>query len=252
MNFNVGKCKVLRVTRSTNIYKFNYTLHNATLEIVDNIRDLGIILDSTLSWNKHVHNIATKANRLSWLIKRTLGYQASEAAKRQLFISLVRSNIEYCTQIWGGLSKGNTVKIERIQRDATRYILNFCPKNYKERLCCLNLLPLSYRRDIADITFFHRCLHQTDFNINSFVHFTSNNVRDNRSAYDQTKLCIPYCRTQARKDVYFNRIVRKWNSLPLLMRSMTDETDFKRSLIIYIKQLLQTKYDADDSSTWYL
>ena len=92
MHINIGKCKVLRVTRSEsiNIYKFNYTLHNATLKIVDNIRDLGIILGSTLAWNNHVHNIVTKANRLSWLIKRTLGYQASEAAKRQLFISLGR------------------------------------------------------------------------------------------------------------------------------------------------------------------
>ena len=106
--------------------------------------------------------------------------------------------------------------IESVQRAATRYILDFPTMSYKNRLRELNLLPLSYRRDIADVNFIFRCMHiMYNININEFVKYTSNNIVFTRSSNDDTKLCIPHCKTTTFSQSYFNRIVHTWNSIPI-------------------------------------
>ena len=55
---------------------------------------------------------------------KTVGYNAPQALKCQLCNTLVRSEVEYCTQVRAGLSKTkfNVFNIERIQKNTTRYI----------------------------------------------------------------------------------------------------------------------------------
>ena len=52
-------------------------MNGVYLQRVDEIRDLGVIITSSLSWNNHMNNIITKVARISGLIKRTLGWHAS-------------------------------------------------------------------------------------------------------------------------------------------------------------------------------
>ena len=193
-----------------------------------------------------------KANRTMGLIKRTVGYKVSQSVKYQLYNSLVRSKLEYCAQIWGGLTKANDLEIERIQRRATRYILNFCDLNYQERLCKLNLLPLTYRRDVSDIIFFHRCLYENCVNLNSYVNFTSSSSRETRNTVDSTKLCIPHCRTQGNKLSYFKRIVNTWNKIPADVRMIVDKPTFKRHVTKIFYNLLKSHFNVDNYCTWHL
>ena len=49
--------------------------------------------------------------------------------------------------------------LECIQRAATRYILHYPDVKYNERCSTLNPLPLSFRRDRADLAFYFKYLH---------------------------------------------------------------------------------------------
>ena len=73
MDFNFNKCYIIPFTRSKNPILFDYTMNGVPLQSVDEIRDLGVIITSSLSWNNHINNIISKAARISGLIKRTLG-----------------------------------------------------------------------------------------------------------------------------------------------------------------------------------
>ena len=91
---------------------------------------------------------------------RALGFWAPQRVKRICYLAMVRSIIEYASIIWSPRFKYLITSIEALQRRATNYILanprrpNPNHLNYKERLTKLNMLPLSYRREIADIVFF--------------------------------------------------------------------------------------------------
>ena len=91
------------------------------------------------------------------MIKRAIGFNASEKVSRSLFTALVRSDVEYGSSLWSGTSKRNLQLIEGIQKRATNYILNYPNLDYRERLPKLKRLPLSFRREIIDLTFFLKC-----------------------------------------------------------------------------------------------
>ena len=79
-------------------------------------------------------------------------------SKKQFYLSLVRSQFLFGSVLW----KPNLLKdiktLERLQRRATKYILNDYTSDYKHRLMTLKILPLMYFVDISDIMFLIKCL----------------------------------------------------------------------------------------------
>lgn len=245
LKFNVSKCKILSITKCKLPILFEYKIDNIPLERVNSFKDLGVLLQSNLSWNSHVDNIVSKAKHVLGLIKRTVGYIAPTNVKLQLYISLVRSNLEYNTQVWGGLSKMNRMKIESIQRAATRYILNGSSITYSERLLKLNLLPLSIRRDLLDDKFFLKCmLGIFPLKVSNFVNFTFNANINTRSSCDPSLIKPPKCKTLTCRNSYFNRVSHSWNSLPLSIRMSTNIISFSHQIKIHYMSLVP-KFNPD-------
>ena len=240
LEFNVSKCKVLRVTKNLNPINFNYFINGCKLETVSEFKDLGIIVKNDLSWNNNTKSITSKAIRMLGLIKRTIGYRAPQNVKLQLYLSLVRSNLEYCTQSWNGLTKQNRIKIERVQRVATRYILNYPDMSYTERLLKLNILPLSFRRDILDLKFFYKCfVGKYCLNVRKYLQFTCEHYnRNTRFSSDPYLIKYPFCKTKTFRNSYFNRIIYSWNRLPLKIRSSNNINALNASLKDYFRKFV--------------
>lgn len=76
----------------------NYTLNLESVKRVDSLRDLGVIFPSPLSFNAHINDILSKANKMGGFIKRQ--YDNAFSVYLQLFDSLVRSHLEFCSVIW--------------------------------------------------------------------------------------------------------------------------------------------------------
>ena len=96
---------------------------------------------------------------------------------------------------------------------ATRWILQTKKggMSYKERLLSLNLLPLTYDREIKDLTFFYKAMHGLyDLDVLNFVSFVSHS-RTRNCNKPSLVLKIPSCKTNTFKSSYFNRIVPLWN-----------------------------------------
>ena len=71
MEFNVKKCKVLRVARIRSINDKDYYLGGTKLDRVDVEKDLGVLVSHNLSWNNYVDLISSKAQRMLNLLYRT-------------------------------------------------------------------------------------------------------------------------------------------------------------------------------------
>ena len=77
----------------------------------------------------------------------------------------------YCSVLWKPHLIKHIQLIERIQRRATKYVLNDYVGDYKSCLIKLQILPLMYILDLNDVIFFVRSLKSPHegFNIENFI-----------------------------------------------------------------------------------
>ncbi|KAK2555174.1 hypothetical protein P5673_023150, partial [Acropora cervicornis] len=132
-------------------------IHNF-INPVNVYRDLGFMVTSDLTWKVHVDSVAKKASRSLGYIKRTCGFKAPVQAKKllQLYLTMVRSKLEVGVLVWSSHRKENLMKIEGVQRSATRFILR-SDIGYKYRLSACGLIPLSLRQEMLDLSFLFKC-----------------------------------------------------------------------------------------------
>ena len=204
MKFNSKKCKYLPITRKKNIADSIYTLIGSQIMSVTTEKVLGVHVSSKLSWNNHIDVTISSANKMLGMIKRTCTNECDQRTLIILYKSLVRSQLEYASQVWSPFTKEKITALECVQRHATKFILktDLC---FPERLVKLNLLPLEYRREILDLCFFFKWLKSyINFNVSSYVNFKTPkyNIRNS-----EVTLVKGLFKTNVFKFYFFNRIV---------------------------------------------
>jgi len=83
------KCKTLT---SNNI-------NDTPISTSHNHKDLGVIINDNLDWNIHHDAILSRAYRTLGLIQRTFSRTICTPAKAKLYISLIRSQVLYCSPV---------------------------------------------------------------------------------------------------------------------------------------------------------
>ena len=143
--------------------KTTYFIENTALEHVNTIRDLGVFLDTKLTFRPHVEKTILKANRaLGVLIRsfqkaRPRGYLSRQAVLTSYFAH-VRSVLEYGSVIWGGAANSHMNRIERVQHKFTMWLNAHCAVqspliSYPDLLRHFKLNSLAARRLQHDILF---------------------------------------------------------------------------------------------------
>ena len=83
------------------------------------------------------------------------------SVRHSLYLSLVKSQLCYATQVWSPAYVTLNANVEQVQRHASRWILCMCgdEMSCKEQLIMLDLLSLSLDRELKDLVFFYNCLY---------------------------------------------------------------------------------------------
>lgn len=99
---------------------------NILIGPVDSYCDLGFTVTKDLSWKVRIDSITENVNRSLGFIKCTCGFKAPMQAtcKKLLYVSMVCSKLEVGVPVWSAFYKKNLIKIEGVQRRATRFIIS--------------------------------------------------------------------------------------------------------------------------------
>uniref|UniRef100_A0A1X7TL42 Uncharacterized protein n=1 Tax=Amphimedon queenslandica TaxID=400682 RepID=A0A1X7TL42_AMPQE len=126
--------------------------------------------------------------------------------------ALVLPILNYCSPVWRPSLIRDIISLERLQRRATKYILFDFQMDYKSRLETLELVPLMYYLERAELVFFVQLNHSDPcFNVYDYFSFTSSSKCTRSSKYKLVHSTLSL--TQARH-TFFHRLPRLWNSLP--------------------------------------
>ena len=243
MHFNETKCVHVRFLPSFGpspppTYYINLTAITSS----DQHKDLGIIFSSDLSFSNHYHHISSKANKTLGIIRRAFK-TSSIPAKKKLYLSLVRSQLTYCSPVWHPHLLKDIVALELIQRRATKYITGNFSTDYKSRLSSLHILPLMYYLELNDVMFLVNSIKYPSpgFNILDSISFTSSSTRS--STFH--KLRHTKSSTNSVRNLYFNRIPRLWNALPPIDLSSSSHS-IKSNLTKFLWTHFNTHFDPSN------
>lgn len=100
MELNIGKCSAITFTRKKNVTLYDYSIDGENLKRVSEIKDLGIILDSKLTFDNHVNYVFRRCNKLLGFVFRVCRRFRTQKSIMFLYNSLIRSLCEYGAVIW--------------------------------------------------------------------------------------------------------------------------------------------------------
>ena len=199
-----------------------YRIRSRPISFTDNIRDLGVLIDSKLTFKAHINNIIHNSFiRLRLILKCFRSRDKRILTKA--YCTYVRPILEYCSPVWSLHNKQLITKIELVQRFFTKAIPGLRTLPYKSRLQKLGLKTLEHRRLIHDLCLCHKILHE-------FIHWTIPKCpvfMSSRTRGHILRLRQEKCSTTNRLHFLINRIVKPWNSLPPDINSSTTHSRFK-------------------------
>ena len=119
MELNYKKCKQMFI----NFLKYKGSddenpiyVVGKPVETVSSFKLLGVWISNDLSWNTHVDMVLKKANSRLYALRllKKAGLQASHIV--QIYISFIRSRIEYASPVWSSIPKSLSDILESVQK----------------------------------------------------------------------------------------------------------------------------------------
>ena len=115
LSVNYSKSNYLIFSNTKHKHKFDIKMNENTLKQVHDINYLGVCLEESLTWKKHLEAVQTKISKASYLISKIRHY-VDLATLKILYYSLVFPHINYCITVWGGTYKSSLLPIIRLQK----------------------------------------------------------------------------------------------------------------------------------------
>lgn len=160
MVLNTSKCSVISFTRKRLPLIHSYSLSGVPLARESSVKDLGVLLDSKLTFSEHLAYIISKASSQLGFIFRFAKHFKDVYCLKTMYCSLVRPILEYASVVWSPYYQNGIQRIEKIQRKFIRYALRHLPwadshnlPSYESRCKLIHLDLLSVRRDVAKACF---------------------------------------------------------------------------------------------------
>ena len=246
--FNVNKCKVMEIytnklssqMSSLNELKMCDAKNGRTsLEKTTSERDLGVTLNKKLKWNDHIENAVLKANNALGMLRKTFKYWSCKSFK-QLYVAFVRPHLEYCSAIWNPHLKKDILKLERVQRRATKLIPGIRDLPYEERLNKIGLQTLEKRRVRGDLIQYFKIF--KGFNRINWFHAVepmasiSANGPASGIRGGNHRIAKQLTKVESRANFLPNRIANEWNKLPAEIVNSKTVNQFKNRLDKFTSQ----------------
>lgn len=165
-----------------------------------------------MRWNVHIANICKRVNSTLSFLKRNINI-SNPKVKENAYKALVRPTMEYACTTWDPYQQNNRHSLEMVQRRAARYVRNryHNTSSVTEMLHQLQWTSLEARRRQARLVLLYKIS-------NNLVKIdpTSKLIppkRLSRNMHDRS-FQIPASSTTLRRESFYPRTIREWNSLP--------------------------------------
>ena len=251
LRFHPDKCNLMRVGKTIQQeYAYNMKIDNIAHELgVEEQKDIGVIIDSNLEFDKHINQKINKANSIMAVIRRSFT-TLNQHNFVPLYKALVRSHLDYAISIWSPYKQKYKDAIENVQRRATKQLPGMKNISYEEILQRLKLPTLAYRRTRGDMIEVYKLLHgKYDSDVSNIVKLHKDSDTREETRGHRLKLFIERACTNVRKESFSLRVTRLWNDLPEVVVT-APSVNFKNWIQKEFEMKLATESKTNPKAVW--
>jgi hypothetical protein len=221
------KTEAVIFTRKDNINIPDIKLGPNTVTIVEQHKNLGMILDRKLSWKPHIEYVSTKARKILGMMKY-YKYKLNRKALETTYFSNILSILDYGSIFYDSASKIYLTTLDDIHKEASRIITGA-----KKRTCTAKLdkesgfISLTTRRTHSKINHLFKiiCNKSPSYLRDIIPSWANGNFfrRDNI-------LLSKYCKTERYNKCFVPSTIKTWNNLDTNIRHSTTVNQLKSRL----------------------
>ena len=203
----------------TNGFSINFA--GASVKPSQTVKILGVVLDSDLRWEAHVSQIVRRCYAtLSGLAK--FANKLPRSIKQLIVEALVFPHILYCITVWGGCTKLQMHRVQKVMNHAARIVT--CSRRRDHVTPLLDMLDwqsvdsLILERDILTI---HKLLYRPNMspvNIRRLLTYRSEVSQRRTRAVETGLLELPRVRSERARRCFTYRAPLAWNRAPANVR----------------------------------
>ena len=229
LTFHPAKCKSMRIGTKTppaHSYIFSTEHGPVALEWSQCEKDLGVLVDSELSFNQEISTRVCKANKIVGIIRRSF-LHLNEKSFKTLYKCLVQPHLEYAAAVWMPHKLHHIDEIEKVQRRASKLIPSLKHLSYSDRLKKLSMTSQRFRHLRGDMIHVFKILNSLH-DIEPSQFFSQPTVSSTRG--HQKKLHKPSVKSTRKLHSFSYRTIATWNNLPDSVISAPTINAFKNRL----------------------
>ena len=151
------------------------------------------------------------------------GDNGHQREKASVSSTCAKYNFSFATQAWCPQSVKLIEDVEKVQRRATKYILNLgfiTDISYKTRLLQLDILPVSYWHEYLDLVFLYKIINNlTYIDERALPIMAGSGTTRSESNANPIRFVIPYAKTVTYQTSFFTRTCKTWNILNSNLRT---------------------------------
>lgn len=241
LDLNDAKSRVLTITNKSNRINYQYTSSDGTpITRANEVKDLGVLIDSTLRFDKHIEAIVTKAFKSLGFVIRTSRSFRNLSSIMYLYRALVVPHLEFASPIWSPYYVKYVEAIKSVQRRFTRFVFKkfhypYC--EYETRCRQLHLMTLNRRRVLHGQLLLFNLVRERVLVDPRIVNVI---LRTDSSTRSKDVFCERTWRLRSTYSSTLPRILRHYN------RHFTHIDIFNESLGSFRKQVSKKLYDMSD------
>ena len=96
---------------------------------VEEVKYLGVIIDTDLSWKSQIDHVCDKLSSSIYVLKRLKSITDNETVIRTAYFALVESHLRYGLSVWGNSSKPNLQRVLVQQKKVIRTMVGLGPRD---------------------------------------------------------------------------------------------------------------------------
>lgn len=209
------------------LVSLNLVFNQTLIPFTETVKNLGVIIDSTLSWGPHIQTIVKKCFSSLYALNK-LRRLLPIHIKKLLCSTLIFPIVEYADIVYQSLNCQLKYKLQKIQNACVRFVFGL--KKYDHVSISresLHWMVFNKRRTIHMLRLLWRIL---NYNQPSYLRNFFNVLGDEPRLNNRAMLSIPMHRTSFVGNSFVVQSVRIWNNLPVKLRISSSFTSFKKDL----------------------